>query len=93
MEKHRTKVPTFNELRELVTNDKPTWDIYAKGITCCVNQMEKESTTKKCMKYKPKNLAELSSLISAIRPGFKTLLPQFLNREYYTTGENKLIYF
>lgn len=84
------KVPTFNELRELVTNDKPTWDIYAKGITCCVNQMEKESTTKKCMKYKPKNLAELSSLISAIRPGFKTLLPQFLNREYYTTGERQV---
>lgn len=83
-------VPTFNELRELVTNDKPTWDIYEKGITCCVNQLEKESTRNKMMKYKAKNLAELSSFISAIRPGFKSLLPQFINREYYTTGEKQI---
>ena len=84
------KVPTFNELRKLVTDDKPTWDIYEKGITCCVNQLEKDNTRRKMMKYKAKNLAELSSFISAIRPGFKTLLPKFLNREYYTTGEEKI---
>ena len=84
------EVPTFNELRELVKNDSLTWDIYKNGITCCINQMEKESTTKKCMKYKPHDLAELSALISAIRPGFRTLIDKFLNRESYTTGEVKI---
>lgn len=80
-------VPCFDELRKLVANDKPTWDIYAKGITCCVNQVEKESTTKKCIKYQPTNLEELSAFIAGIRPGFKSLLPKFINREYYSTGE------
>lgn len=41
------EVPSFNELRELVTDDKPTWTIYEKGITCCVNQLENDSTTKR----------------------------------------------
>lgn len=84
------EVPTFDELREMIKDDKATWDIYEKGITCCVNQCEKESTTNKVKKYKPKTLAELSAFIAAIRPGFSTLLNTFLNREYYTTGEEKI---
>ncbi|MEG1353731.1 MAG: PHP domain-containing protein [Bacilli bacterium] len=81
------KVPTFDELREMVNNDSLTWRVYEKGITCCINQCEKESTTNKVKKYKPKNLAELSAFIAGIRPGFSTLLSVFLNRETYTTGE------
>lgn len=84
------EVPTFDELREMIKDDKPTWDIYAKGITCCVNQCEKESTINKVKKYKPKSLAELSAFIAAIRPGFSSLLSTFLNREPYTTGEEKI---
>lgn len=84
------EVPTFDELRKMIDGDKATWDIYAKGITCCVNQCEKEATTNRVKKYKPKNLAELSSFIAAIRPGFASLLNTFLNREPYTTGEAKI---
>ena len=84
------EVPTFDELRKMIDGDKATWDIYAKGITCCVNQCEKEATTNRVKKYKPKNLAELSSFIAAIRPGFASLLNTFLNREPYTTGEGKI---
>ncbi len=84
------EVPTFDELRKMIDGDKATWDIYAKGITCCVNQCEKEATTNRVKKYKPKNLAELSSFIAAIRPGFASLLNTFLNRESYTTGEGKI---
>ena len=83
-------VPTFDELRKMIDGDKPTWDIYAKGITCCVNQCEKKATSDRAKKYKPKNLAELSSFIAAIRPGFASLLNTFLNREPYTTGETKI---
>lgn len=82
--------PSFDELREMIRDDKKTWDIYEKGITCCINQCEKEATTNRVKKYKPKNLAELSSFIAAIRPGFASLLSTFLNRESYTTGEKKI---
>ena len=81
------EVPSFDELREMIDGDKPTWDIYANGITCCVNQVEKESTTKKVKQYKPQNLAESSAFIAGIRPGFKSLLGTFLARESYSTGE------
>ena len=80
-------VPTFEELKEMVKNDPLVWDIYAKGYTVCVNQLEKEATKLKMMKYKAQNIAELSSFIAAIRPGFSSLLQVFLNRESYSTGE------
>lgn len=84
------KVPSFDELREMVRNDELTWGIYEKGITCCVNQIEKDSTTQKAMSYKPKNLAELAAFIAGIRPGFASLLPTFLKRESYSTGEPRI---
>lgn len=84
------KVPSFDELREMIKEDIDTWDIYKKGITCCVNQVEKEETTKKVMAYKPQNLGELSSFIAAIRPGFKSLIWNFIERKPYTTGESKI---
>ncbi len=84
------KVPSFDELREMIDGDKETWNIYEKGITCCINQCEKDATTKRVMKYKPQNLSELASFIAAIRPGFASLLNIFLNREEYTTGEKRI---
>lgn len=79
-------VPSFDELREMIKGDTATWNIYAKGITCCINQCEKPSTTKKAMQYKMTNLAESSAFIAAIRPGFRALVNGFLKREDYTTG-------
>ena len=84
------KVPSFDELRELIKNDEKTWGIYSKGLTCCINQCEKESTTKKVMTYKPKNIEELSAFIAGIRPGFKSLINNFINRQHYTTGEKNI---
>jgi DNA polymerase III alpha subunit len=83
-------VPSFEELKTMIANDKKTWEIYEKGITCCVNQCEQPKTIYKVMKYKPKSLAELSAFIAAIRPGFASSLKTFLGRESYSTGE-KLI--
>jgi len=84
------RVPTVGELRKMVSEDKATWDLYARGITCCLNQCEKESTTKKAMKYKPKCIKELAAFIAGIRPGFKSQLNGFLNREDYTNGEQAI---
>lgn len=84
------KVPTVAELREMVTGDKLTWDIYAKGITCCINQCEKIGTTQKVKAYKPQNIKELAAFIAGIRPGFKSLINGFLNRVKYSNGEKAI---
>ena len=81
------EVPPVRALRKMVENDAKTWDLYANGITCCLNQCEKASTTKKVMRYKPQNIKELSAFIAGIRPGFKSLLEGFLRREPYSNGE------
>mgnify|MGYP003308770607 CR=1 FL=1 len=83
------EVPTFETLKEMVKDDS-VWNIYERGITCCVNQLENPKTIPKMMKYKAKNIAELSSFIAAIRPGFAPLLNKFLNREPYSTGEPEI---
>ena len=84
------EVPTFDELKEMVNGDTSTWDIYAKGITCCVNQLEKDKTKQKMMRYKATNIQELSAFIAAIRPGFKSLINKFLDRKEYSTGEPQI---
>lgn len=84
------EVPTVGELRKMVENDEAVWDLYARGITCCLNQCEKASTTKKVVRYKPNNIKELAAFIAGIRPGFKSLLEGFLNRIDYSNGEDAI---
>ena len=85
--------PSNNKLEEMLrTEDKgaKAWDMYAKGLTLCVNQCEQEGTRSKCKKYKMKNTGELSAFVAGVRPAFKSLLTGFLNRETYSTGIPKL---
>lgn len=84
------EVPSVSELRKMVDGDDMTWDLYANGITCCLNQCEKKSTTQKAMKYKPKNIKELAAFIAGIRPGFKSLINGFISRIPYTNGEKAI---
>lgn len=84
------KVPTVNELRKMVSKDSEVWRMYEIGATCSLNQCEKPSTTKKVMKFKPKNIKELSAFIAGIRPGFKSHINNFINRIPYTNGEKAI---
>ena len=61
-------------------------DIYANGYTMGINQVEKASTTRKSMKYKPRNVSELSAFIAAIRPAFKSMYSKLENREDFSYG-------
>lgn len=81
------EVPTVTELRAMVEGDSDTWNLYAQGATCCLNQCERASTTKKVMVYKPQNIKELAAFIAGIRPGFKSHINNFINRGPYTSGE------
>lgn len=82
--------PTVTEMSQLVENDDATWDMYAKGYLCGVNQCESDFGRRCCMIYKPRNIQEMTALVAALRPGFKTQLDNFLNRKPYSTG-NKIL--
>lgn len=75
-----------NTLIDKTKNDKKTWDIYANGLTIGINQVEKEGTKNKCMRYKPHNISELSAFVAAIRPGFKSMYSKFESREDFSYG-------
>lgn len=81
---------TVPEITRIIENDKKTWDIYANGYTLGVNQMESDFGRQCCTKYKPSSMQELTALVSALRPGFKTQLDNFLDRKPYTTGVKEL---
>lgn len=84
------KTPTVPEMTRLIENDKKTWDVYSSGYTLGINQCESNFGVKCCKQYKPQNMMELTSLVAALRPGFKTQLNNFLNRLPYTTGVTEL---
>ena len=75
--------PSINELSKLVENDKPTWDIYSKGQTMLINQVEKQKSKEKAMLFKPQNVYELTQFVAGIRPSFSSMLKTFLNRTHF----------
>lgn len=82
------EIPTIRELDSLL-NDK-VWDLYKKGITATLNQADSDFATPLFMKYAPKSVDEISAMVAAIRPGFASLMTEFLNRGKHTTGIKEL---
>jgi DNA polymerase III alpha subunit len=81
----------IDDINTLVANcDDKVWDIYAKGLTTTINQADSDFDKQILKKYQPKNLAELSAYVAAIRPGFASLLNNFVERQPYTTGVKDL---
>ena len=70
--------------------DDRVWDVYANALTTTINQCDSDFDKQILKKYKPKNLAELSAYVAAIRPGFASLLNNFVERQPYTTGVKDL---
>lgn len=80
------KAHTVNELMEIIKDNKKVWSIYSNGYTLGVNQVEKESTRQKAMKYAPSNISELCAFIAAIRPAFKSMYKIFESRKPFDYG-------
>ena len=81
----------IDDIATLVNNcDSKVWDIYEKGLTTTINQADSDLGKQLIMRYKPKSLAELSAWVAAIRPGFASLLNNFLDRLPYSTGVGEL---
>lgn len=84
----RINIPymSLNKLLEEVKEHPEVWDMYEKGYVVGLNQVEKNSTKRKVMRYKPKNISELSAFIAGIRPAFKSLVDKLVNREHFEYG-------
>ena len=81
-------IPTIRELDKLL--DDKTFDIYAKGLTCTINQADSDFATNIVKQYKPKSVSEMSAFVAIIRPGCASLLDDYINRKPYTTGVKEL---
>lgn len=81
-------IPTIEELENLL--DDKTFDIYKNKLTCSINQVDSDFATELVSKYMPKSVAEMSGFVASIRPGFASLLNNFIERKPYTTGVNEL---
>lgn len=75
---------SLTELLQSCKEHPEVWKIYENGYTLGVNQLEKNSSKHKAMKYKPHNISELSALIAGIRPAFKSLIDKLINREDFS---------
>ena len=74
-------VMSVDELLSAVKDDKEVWDLYSNGFTMGLNQVERTKSSERCSIYKPKNVTELAAFIAAIRPGFKSMLSTFIDRQ------------
>ena len=70
-------------------NDK-VWQLYADGMTTTINQADSDFDKQILKRYKPRSLAELSAYVAGIRPGFASLLDNFVERKPYSTGVSAL---
>lgn len=78
--------PSVKELLAMCPPTDPAWDVYANGCTMGINQCEKEGTRARAMKYRPRNISELSAFVAAIRPGGASFYKQFESREPFEYG-------
>ena len=73
-------VMDVDELLDKVKNDKDVWNLYTRGYTQGLNQVEQTKATERVMRYKPRNVVELSAYVAAIRPGFRSMLDTYITR-------------
>lgn len=83
-EKLGQPIDSIRELVEKTKNDEKVWKLYEKGLTSTLNQTGTNSGKPQVMRYKPKNIRELSGWVSAIRPQFQSLKGYFLDRKPFS---------
>ena len=81
-------IPSISELEELL--DEKTYAIYKNKLTCTINQADSKFATDLVAKYGVSNVSEMSAFVASIRPGFASLLDNFIERKPYSTGVKEL---
>lgn len=78
--------PTVKELLALCPPNDAAWEVYSRGCTIGVNQVEQIGTSARVAKYSPTNIAELCAFVAAIRPGFKSMYKKFESKQPFSYG-------
>lgn len=77
-------LPSVNELLKMAPPEDPCWDIYRRGCTIGINQVEQPGTSSRVGVYAPQNISELCAFVAAIRPGFKSMYKTFESRQDFS---------
>ena len=77
---------SIDELREQCDPLDVAWNMYKIGATCGLNQVAQRGATAMVSRYAPTNISELCGFVAAIRPGFKSMLSTYLDRENFEYG-------
>lgn len=78
--------PRVKDLLTMCPPDDAAWDIFQNGCTIGINQCERDGTRARVMKYKPRNISELSAFVAAIRPSGASYYKKFESREPFSYG-------
>ena len=74
-------------IKELEDNlDDKVWELFEKGLTATLNQVDGDWSTSLVKQYKPHNVSEMAKFVACIRPSFNTMRDDFIARKPYTTG-------
>ena len=85
---------SVSELLALTEGDDSTWEIYRRGCTLGINQVEQPGTSHRAAQYAPRNISELCAFVAAIRPGFQSMYRIFEQRKpfsYHIPSLDRLI--
>jgi len=81
---------TVKELLDSIKDDKRIWDIFAKELTCTLNQVDGDWATSLLKSFKPKNYSDMAMFVACLRPFFNAWRDGFIAREDFTTGSTYL---
>lgn len=81
---------TVRELLSSIEHDDRIWDIFAKGLTCTLNQVDGDWATSLLKEYKPKTVSDMAMFVACLRPFFNAWRDGFIAREDFTTGSSYL---
>ena len=75
---------TVSEL--LNSLDNRIWDIFEKGLTCTLNQVDGDWATSLLKEFKPHTVSDMAMFVACLRPFFNSWRDKFISRDTFTTG-------
>ena len=78
-------------VQELLNSlDDRIWDIFEKGLTCTLNQVDGDWATSLLKEFKPHNVSDMAMFVACLRPFFNSWRDKFISRDIFTTGSQHL---
>lgn len=79
-----------SKLLASIKDDERIWDLFKKGLTCTLNQVDSDNGMHQAKRYGISSFEQGAFIAAAIRPSFDSWREQFLNKIPYSTGSKDL---